>query len=169
MKRTVSIIISMMCVVSALLFTSCKSDPIVGTWQSASWKTVVTWLDTMEETVINNEVGRDEGLSIVTKQIIIFDKDGSFADYKSTGRVTNSKWTLLDDGSYSIEPQDVESFKLSFPEFFDAIDGLSVYEELEKVSLIDDNTIERHMTFFLEKEGQKLMQYSFIFWYERVK
>ena len=156
MKRTVSIIISMMCVVSALLFTSCKSDPIVGTWQCASWKTVVTSLDTMEETV-NNEVGRDEALSMEPKQIIIFDKEGSFADYKSTGRVTNSKWTLLDDGSYSIEPQDVESFKLGFSELFDSIDGLSVYEELEKVSLIDDNTIERHMTFFLEKEGQKLM------------
>lgn len=93
MKKTVSIIISMMCVASALLFTSCQSDPIVGTWQSTGY--------------IIDVNGQKGDFIYVNGRCIEFDKDGSFTDYSTNGEIYNSKWTLLsDEGDYSIEPYD---------------------------------------------------------------
>lgn len=105
MKRTISIIISMMCVATALLFSACNSnsnssnentaaewslmnDPIVGTWQVNSYSCKI-YLDgaVVDEYYVNNPAGE-----------IVFNNDGSFTRYGAQGESYSNEWVLLDDG-----------------------------------------------------------------------
>lgn len=96
MKRTVSIVISMMCVASALLFTSCQSDPIVGTWQLNAHR-MVTYVDGV---VVSDESESDLNSKYRKLWQIEFNNDGSYTEYLANEEPVNGKWDLLDDGIY---------------------------------------------------------------------
>lgn len=112
MKRTVSIIISMMCVATVLLFTSCHSnsngsdentsleqqhmdDPIVGDWI----------LNSSKYTMYSDGVVVDEDSFSDCAGGIGFYDDGSYTRFTANGAQLNGEWSLLnatDDGYYSL-------------------------------------------------------------------
>lgn len=103
MKRTVSIIISMMCVASSLFFTSCQSDPIVGTWQSVIYSMKID--------------GHEDDGVFANGHYVEFDEDGSFTDYPATGETYYSTWTLSGNNVYSIEPYEDALLKQFYIDF----------------------------------------------------
>lgn len=141
MKRTVSIVISMMCVATALLFTAChsnsndsnestaseqpqmdKTSQIIGTWKAV--KDVRRNND--GEIIYEDEQGVKEG------QISLeFRSDGTYV------------WGDIDGeevGNWSVEEKGIIMTRQYYTGTKFSLDGL--------VSIIDDRTIEVHFLFF---------------------
>lgn len=158
MKRTVSIIISMMCVASALLFTSCQSDPIVGTWQSTGYRTDVN--------------GQKGDFIYVNGRCIEFDKDGSFTDNNlSNDETYYSKWTILsDEGDYLIEPYDNAVYDNAVIEQLVNVLGcdVNVLTPEPVYVYLENDTIGTIETYDIEGDGTKwTVELKFL--YKRIK
>ena len=140
MKRTVSIIISMMCVATALLFTACHSNnnasdgnsasnPIIGTWQLESQRMVI-----LKDGIVVQDIvlTRDES-SVRTRE---FNNDGSYTEQSALG-VINGEWSLLDDGGYSLDGQ--QSADLSQQYFEDHGIEMTQYTPATAIAILIDN------------------------------
>lgn len=161
MKRTVSIVISMMCVASALLFNSCQSDPIVGTWTVDS-KRVVQYVDGV---VVSDESESDLNSKYSNLQQFEFYSDGSYTDYPAVGVPLNGKWSLMDDGYYSLDAE--------LSDYFSQKEGYTEFAPATHIArLIDNQTLEMQQMIHIlitTDEGETKLEFEITSLFERIK
>lgn len=188
MKRTVSIVVSMMCVATALLFTACHSnsndsnanttleqlqinDPIVGDWILNSRRSV----QYVDGVVVSDESESDLNSKYSNLKQYEFNSDGSYTCFTANGTRLYGEWSLMDDGYYSLDAEQSDYFRHRFEDYFGQR-AEDVYTEFAPAThiarLIDNQTLEmQEMIHFLftTDEGEGKLEFEDIYLLERIK
>lgn len=127
---------------TALLFSACHSNnnasdgntasnPIIGTWQLESQRTVML----ADGIVISDNVLTRDESSVPTREVE-FNNDGSYTDQYALG-VINGEWSLLDDGGYSLDGQQTADLIQQYAE--DQEIEVTQYAPATAIAILIDN------------------------------